>query len=229
MRLFRSPHLRFLLRASTLVIAMFAVWWFLLLTPLLGQLRLSTGLVLHLIPGGSGQITTDNDGNWLLQVPVPAFVANQEQVQRVFGGGQGRPPVRVRSLRLAAPRLVPSLFTLTFPLYWAIILAAPWNRRMWRPLLWGTAVLSVLASFSMTLYSVFTVSAKLNLANGPGGKVLEFCEYFNMYVIPYMAPVLLAVALHRELRAQIFSWEAAPQPVAAVPERAAGATRRRRR
>src|SRR5580700_3270638 len=103
MRTRTSPQFRFLLRGSSLFIILLAVWWWLLLSPLLAGLRISTGAVLWLFPGGGSAsgVTIAPDGGWILRVPIPEFVARKDAVQRAYGRAPGAPPVKVRSFRLA--------------------------------------------------------------------------------------------------------------------------------
>src|ERR1700761_8560429 len=135
MRLPNSPQLRFLLRASSLLIVMLALWWWLLLSPLLTGLRLAAEGALHLMPGGSiASIVVDPESGWRVRVPIPQFLANQDAVQQTFGRAPGAPPVKVRSFKLAIAETIPTFFTLSFPLFWALSLAAPRSRQFWKVL-----------------------------------------------------------------------------------------------
>jgi hypothetical protein len=42
-------------------------------------------------------------------------------------------------------------------------------------------------------------------------------EYLNVNVAPYMAPLVIALWLHTELRTQILSWNPVPAPAPAIP------------
>jgi len=200
-----NPPLRFLLRGSLLVVVMLTVWWLLLLDPLLGILRVSTGLALHLIPGNgsAAQAAYDPFANWVLQVPLPAFVQRSYAVQKMFDPAIR--PVRLASLRLAIARDVPVLFSLVFPLFWAAALAAPFSRRTWKILLAGTALVYLVSVGGIILYSIYMIDRNLGYTTGAAHTVLGFFEYLNMYVVPYAAPLLIALALNADLRAQIFS------------------------
>ena len=200
-----SPQLRFLLRGSLLVVVMLTVWWLLLLDPLLGTLRVSTGLALHLVPGNgsTAHATTDAFGNWVLQVPIPGFVQRSDAVQKMFEPAVR--PVRLPSLKLAVARDVPVLFSLVFPLFWAAALAGPFSRSTWKILLAGTAVVYLVSVGCIMLYSVYMIDRNLAYTTGAANSVLNFVEYLNMYVVPYAAPLLIALALNADLRAQIFS------------------------
>lgn len=218
-----SPQLRFLLRGSVLLVAMLALWWWVLLNPLLGWVRLSTELTLRLLAGASStsHITVDAQGDWTLQVPLPAFVSKRDTVQQMFGPvPKGTSPVKVRSFKLEASGRYPVLFTLGFPLYWAMVLAAPRSKRIWRALIRGTALVAIIAPLSLMFYVVYAISEYFHLIPaGPAHYMMDFGEYLNLNVTPYAAPVLIAMWLHTELRSQIFSWDARrlPVPIASPP------------
>jgi hypothetical protein len=197
---------------------MLALWWWLLLFPLLAGLRLSTGLVLHLLPGGSANasVTVDPQGGWMVRVPVPQSLAGQDAVQRAFGHAPGAPLVKVRSFKLAIAETIPIFFTLSFPLFWALALAAPASQRLWRVLALGTALLWLLSILSLLTYAAYSIETNMRLiANGLAVTLWGAVEYLNVNVAPYLAPLLLALCLHGELRAQVFSWDA---PAVPLPE-----------
>jgi hypothetical protein len=218
MRVPASQQLRFLLRASSLLLVMLAVWWWVLLNPLLAGMRLSTGAVLWLLPGGRSvsEAVVGANGDWLLRVPIPQSLAKEEAVQRAYGRAPGAPAVTIRSFRLAIAERVPTFFTLSFPFYWALILAAPRARRLWRAAAGGTALLAVLALLSLLFYTAYTIETTLHAATSAVA-LWGAAEYLNVNVIPYVAPLIVALWLHAELRAHIFAWSAAAGPAEAVP------------
>jgi len=221
MRAPASPQARFLLRGSGLFIALLAVWWWLLLPPMLAGLRLSTRLVLWAAPGGrsASGVTVQPDGDWLLRIPLPGFLARQDAVQRAYGRAPGAPPVNVRSFRLTIGERIPTFFTLGFPLFWALALAAPRSRRLGRVLAIGSALLAVLAQLSLLFYAAFSIETTLHSAtSATASTIWNAVEYLNLNVAPYVAPVLLAAWLHSGLRAQIFSWSAEPEATPVVQE-----------
>jgi hypothetical protein len=182
---------------------------------MLAGLQVSTRAVLWLLPGGrsASGVTVEPDGDWLLRVPLPKFLAQQDAVQRAYARAPGAPPVNVRSFRLTIADRIPTFFTLGFPLFWALVLAAPRSRRLWRSVAIGTALLALLAQLSLLYYSWYSIETVLKLITSAGaGALWNAIEYLNVNVVPYVAPVLLAGWLHTELRAQIFSW--AVEPVA---------------
>jgi hypothetical protein len=231
MRAPASPQFRFLLRGSSLLLVMLALWWWVLLGPLLGGMRLSTGLVLRLLPGGSsaGSVTADAAGNWTLRVPMPASLSRRDPVQQAFGRAPSAPPVKVRSLMLTIGGRIPTFFTLSFPLFWALVLAAPRTRRLWRVVSGGTALLALLAQLSLLTYTAFTIETNLHLVTSDWASTLwGAAEYLNVNVVSYLAPFMIALWLHGELRAQIFSWDVATVPVPAAVTTAADKSRRGR-
>ena len=218
-----SPQLRFLLRASGLFVVLLTLWWWLLLSPMLAGLRFSTGAILWMMPGGrtASGVVLQPDGDWAVRVPLPEFLVKQEAIQRAYRRVPGAPsPVNVRSFRLAIADRVPTFFTLGFPLFWALALAAPLSRRVWRVLAIGTALLAVLSQLSLLVYLAYAIETTLQLApSGLPAALWRAAEYLNVNVLPYVAPLFLAAWLHRDLRTQIFSWgEPAPVPVPVVEE-----------
>ena len=227
-----SDPLRFLLRALVFLALMLALWWLVLLNPLLAGLRLSAELTLRLLPGGgsTSHVTIGPDRNWTFQVPAPAAVVNQEKTQQLLGaaaGGSGR--IKVRSLKVEGAAKYPILFTVSLPLYWAILLAAPGRRRLWLRLASGTAVLATLALLSIAVYAIRLVGGYFQLTTeGLSGFLMDSAMYLAVGVAPYLGPVLVALSLDGELRDLILAGGVAPaeaQAVAAVP----AAPRRRNR
>lgn len=205
-----NPQLRFLLRASGLFVAMLTVWWWLLVSPMLAGLRLTTSAILWLMPGGrsASGVTLQPDGDWAVRVPLPEFLVSQQAIQRAYSRVMGAPkPVNVRSFRLAIADRVPTFFTLGFPLFWALAVAGPLSRRVWRVLAIGTALLAVLTQLSLLIYIAYAIETTLQLVtSGLAAGLWRAVEYLNVNVVPYVAPLLLAAWLHRDLRQQIFAW-----------------------
>jgi hypothetical protein len=187
---------------------MLLVWWWLLVEPLVGGLRVATDLTVHILPGGSHMdwIATDALGNWQVQAPAPSWLGRGETTHEMFGATQGQ-AVRVRSIRLTLARDVPVLFTLPIPVFWALLAAAPWSRRSWRLLLIGTVVVFAEAWAAIVLYGVAKINDTIHMFTGVFATVLDFAEYLNMYVAPFLAPILVALALHAELRTRILYGE----------------------
>jgi hypothetical protein len=205
------PQVRFLLRGSLLLVTMLALWWWVLLDPLLGLLRVSADLALRCYPGMGWRqhIALDAAGNWNMEVPLPERVWRQPQVQALFGAAAAGRPVRVPRIRFAPESIMPVRFALAFPLYWAILLAAPRGRRTWQAAIAGTVLIWLIAVGSLFLYAANTIGSQLHvIANDFPGYLLTAGEYLNLNVVPYIAPLLIALALHRELRVMVLSLEA---------------------
>jgi hypothetical protein len=217
-----ADPLRFLLRALVFLALMLALWWLVLLNPLLAGLRLSAELTLRLLPGGSpvSHVTIGPDRNWTFQVPAPAAVLNQESTQRMLGAaaaGSGR--IKIRSMKVEGAARFPILFTVSLPLYWAILLAAPGWRRLPLRISCGTAVLAIFALLSIAVYAVRLVGGYFHLTTeGLPGFLTDSAMYFATGLVPYLGPVLVALSLNGELRGLILAGQAAPA-AAAVPRR----------
>jgi hypothetical protein len=223
----QSSPLRFLLRALVLLALMLALWWFVLLNPLLAGLRLSAELTLRLLPGGNSvsHVTIGPDRNRTFQVPAPAAVLNQESTRQLLGSaGSGR--IKVRSMKVEGAGRYPILFTVSLPLYWAILLAAPGWRRLPFRMLCGTAVLTVFALLSIAVYAIRLVGGYFQLTTaGLPGFLTNSAMYLAVGVVPYLAPVLVALSLNGELRDLILNGEPALAAASVVP----ASTRRRKR
>ena len=227
-----SDPLRFLLRALVLLALMLALWWLVLLNPLLAGLRLSAELTLRLLPGGNSvsHVTIGPDRNWTFQVPAPAAIVNQEKTQQMLGAaaaGSGR--IKIRSMKVEGAARFPILFTVSLPLYWAILLAAPGWRRLLLRLSCGTAVLAALALLSIAAYAIRLVGGYFQLTtDGLPGFLMDSAMYLAAGVVPYLAPVLVALSLDGELRGLILAGEAAPAAALAAPASAVPRRRNRR-
>jgi hypothetical protein len=214
-----SDPLRFLLRAMVCLALMLALWWLVLLNPLLAGLRLSAELTLRLLPGGSSvsHVTIGPDRNWTFQVPAPAALVNQERTQQMLGAaaaGTGR--IKIRSIKVEGTGKYPILFTVSLPLFWAILLAAPGRPRPLR-MASGTAVLAAIALLSIAVYAIRLVGGYFQLTSeGLPGFLMDSAVYLATGVVPYLSPVLVALSLDGELRGLILAGEAAPAAASAV-------------
>jgi len=186
-----SSQSAFLLRVVPLLGLMLALWWFALLPVLLAWERITTDLVLGAFPHAPVQTgaSVSPDGSWVLQAPA-----------RVSG--------ITRNIRVALPPRLPIQLTVGFPLFWAILLAAPRAPRVWRATLLGTAALLALPPLGLLAYAAHVVQlyvfpgTPLLLARGIAG-----LDYVASTVAPFVCPVLLAVALHPGLAGSILGQE----------------------
>src|ERR1700680_1297479 len=127
-----EPQVRFLLRGSALLIAMLALWWLALRSPMLFLLRLSESAALRLLPNADSTepIAVDSSGDWNFRMPV-------EDTRRETIRKNG--PVKFQTVEFTIPRPDVVLFTFSLPVYWAMVLAVPMGRSGIRALIWGTA------------------------------------------------------------------------------------------
>lgn len=232
MRLFSDrPQFRFLLRACGILTGMFLVWWILLVDPLLVWVRYSGDLVLGWAPGAAEgeHITIKPDGNWMLRLPVPAAAAGRADLQQIAGAGSpGAQPKKVRSFKLEISRGKVALFTVALPLYWALMLAAPGKKRL-RMLAYGSAGIAVAMPFTLTLDGMGAIRLYFHIQSTPfTGFLWTAAGYLNSQVLPYAAPLFLALWLNPELRAQVFAWVPAAEPLPEGPPTRRERKRRRR-
>jgi hypothetical protein len=179
-------QLRFLLRASLLFLAMLALWWFVLRPPLLDWVQFSAEFVLQHLPGVHSPtgVSIEAGRVWNIQVPVP--------------GGH--------SIRVRAEERIPTLYTVGLPLFWAVLFAGPWSRRLLRAWAIGTAILLPIPGLSLLVYAAHAV--KLNVYRNDAlvlGYTLNFVDYLVVSFLPYLFPPLLALALYPDLRSLVLT------------------------
>jgi hypothetical protein len=194
------PQTRFLLRGSALLVALLGFWWFVLLNPLLLLLRTSSGMFWGIFVDDSGKFISETaPGVWSLHVPMQ-FTAPPSPQQPA--------PVEVHSVDFDVARTDAIAFTFSLPVYWAIVLAATDLRRNLRPLALGTMLVVVLEALLFLAFaeiSAHHVAAQWsNQKADPSDWFLRFGYYLVVNVIPYVAPFLIALGLHREFSGQVF-------------------------
>ena len=202
-----SPQTRFLLRGSAALVLMLALWWLLLLNPLLFLLRAGVAACGPLILGAASRefVRETPQGDWTVSVPLKAMAPGQSGM------------VAIHSIDFDIARSDVAAFTFSLPVYWAIMLALPGIRRSLRPLIYGTLLTAIL---EIALFLAFAEIFAHKIAGGlsaPGEANwgLRLGEYLVVNVIPYLAPFLLALALRRDLRSQMLPWGSAhPVPPA---------------
>lgn len=217
------PQTRFLLRGSVLLISLLILWWFVLVNPMLFLLRGAVEASGRVFYGGdAGELVLEApSGDWSFRVPMEIVVPPSP-----------RQPTgaKVHSIEFDMPRPDVTAFTFSLPVYWAIILAAPGIRRAMRPLILGTGLVAILEIVLVVWFmeiSAHKVAAQLYAAPGQTASwLLRFGEYLVVMVIPYAAPFLIAIALHRELRWQMLRWGSAEAvPAAEIPVSRPGTAR----
>ena len=141
------------------------------------------------------------------------------------------PYTKVRSFQLQLPSNYPPLFTVTLPFFWALVLATGFTRHAWRACAIGSAALMTLAIVLMAfeVVQLFVKYTHLSFWGGLSEPLLRVGDVIVLNVIPYMTPVLMAVALQPDLRAMIFGGEAALKAVPAQSRRRSSRIRAQRR
>jgi len=185
-----EPQTRFLLRGSALLICLLTFWWFVLLGPMLYLLKGAAGVFLSIEESASG--------GWTLRVPLEKTLppTPQQPVAR-----------QIRSIDFDMPRGDAITFLFSLPVYWAIILAAPGVRRNFRPLVVGTLVMSAAEIALLLGFAELTALSAASEWTGDG-YFAEWVRQVGVYLIvnalPYAAPFMVAISLHRELRSEVF-------------------------
>ena len=198
-----SPQTRFLLRGSVLLISSLILWWFFLVNPLLFFLRGALEVTGSLFYGSAVHdlVTETSSGDWSFRVPMDIVLPpSPEQPTGAL----------VHSIDFDMPRSDVTAFTFSLPVFWAIVLAAPGIRRALWPLIHGSMLVMLLEIVLVVCFvqiSAYKVAAQMQPAQGQAASwLLRFSEYMVVNVIPYAAPFLIAIALHRELRWQMLGW-----------------------
>jgi len=194
-----KPQVRLLLRGSALLITMLSLWWLVLQPPMLFLLRLSGSISLRLLSNADSTepIAVDALGDWNFHIPIEDTLG--ETIQK-------NGPVQFRNIEFTIPRQDVVIFTFSLPVYWAMVLATPIGRI--RALIWGTALVFMVEVACLLVHVeiiAYASAAQLHLAaDGLGTWSREFGSRLVVSVIPFAAPVVAAVALHRGLKSQIF-------------------------
>lgn len=190
---------RFLLRGSTILLGMLILWWLVLRHPLLFLLRVSESAALQILVN-TDSITVDSVGDWRLRIPV------QDSGGKTI---RTKDPVKFRAVEFTIPASDVVLFTYALPVYWAIVLAAPLGKSTIRAFAWGTAAVFLVEVLSLLVHAeivAYAATAQLHFAStGLAAWLREYGTRLVVGVIPFAAPVLAAIAFHRDLRLQIFS------------------------
>jgi hypothetical protein len=195
-----KPQTRFLLRGSALLIGLLTLWWFVLLNPMVAVLEGAGGVLGGLVFGAkSGELINESpSGGWTFRVPLEMTVpASPEQ------------PVaqQVHSIDFDIPRGDVIAFTFSIPVFWAIALAAPGLRRNLGPLGVGTLVMAGVELLLLLLFAkiaAYKAGAQLVPVSAIFAWMLHVGEYLTVSVLPYALPFVVALAVNRELRGQIF-------------------------
>ncbi len=183
-----------------LLAAMLIFWRLVLLQPLESIQRSVIQVCFRVLPfPGSGSnelITVDNgNGDWIAHASL--LLLPEREVTRQLAGAQE-----------AGVRLQPAmlqLFSLCLPLYWAMSLAVWPGKEVWRVLGIGTLVLAAVAELSLIIFLAHWVNRYFVVASSPWGEFcLQSAGYFTLNVVPYAAPLVVVIWLHRRLRSLVF-------------------------
>lgn len=187
------PLGRLLLRGSLLLTAILILWWLALQTPMLAILRVCEDVTLRLVGSEPGDpISVEPSGDWTFRIPV----------------GHPSPTAKIASIEFSMSRSDVVLFTFSLPLYCALALAVPVQKSALRALLYGAAAVLAIEVFSLLGFVEITAQSLLSQmdpsARGLAPWPRDFSSYLLTQVIPFAAPLVIAVASSRELRRQIF-------------------------
>jgi hypothetical protein len=206
-----------------------ALWWWFLLTPVLAGMRAPAEFALGWLPGYGSEvrITAEPGGNWSVAAPVSLTNAPlQDAVENAVRGlkdAAPNAPRRIRSVRAVFTRASLSVFCLSVPLYWAILLAAPRGKRRLRAALAGTALAAITGFLSLLLFLITSIDVYVQFVRGPVAQfALNLGSYMGQYLLPYAAPLLIAIWLDAEFRDRILSMAAPGGPPVRVERQPAG-------
>jgi hypothetical protein len=210
MQAINHPGLRYLARCALIFAATVSLWYFALLGPLLGVMRVSTETLLAFAPGSFSftGVTTDARGDWEAAISVPGTEAPPWLSQYIPAG---KPIPHDLTIRLTAQKTTLGYYTLGLPMYWAFVLAAPLSRRLWRALAFGTMMLAA-GALVLCLVAIGHLAAPYLWGQGSAiAFALDVGSYLGAYVVPYIAPFLIALWLLPDVRAVILPWEPEPE------------------
>jgi hypothetical protein len=199
---------RFLLRGSALVIGLLTLWWFVLLDPMLSALHGVGDIAARLVFGGnSGEfMREDGSRNWTFRVPKRIVVPGSRVTPT---------PQQIHYVDFDVARTDVIGFTFSLPVFWAVVLAAPGWRRNLRPFLAGTGLIALVELILLLTFAATSAHrAAAAILSMPMGTfetwLLSFSDYLTVLVVPYLAPIVVAFAVHRELRDDVFGWTTPP-------------------
>ena len=198
-------HTSYLLRATLLQLVILAVWWLALVDPLLFLLRTSAGVLFRLLPGGDSAppISVDGSGNWNFHIPVEGVIPDAAQRDRM---------VKISSIDFTVARSDLILFTFPLPVFWAVTLAAGLTKSGIRAVLQGTVVVSLVNVLLLLAFAEINARRTvLQMNPSPDRLALwltELAHHVAVNVMPFAAPLLVAIAIHPGLRDQLFSSKA---------------------
>jgi hypothetical protein len=194
------PQTRFLLRASTLLIGLLVFWWWILCGPMVAALRVTVETTGGLFFGGRSLdlVHVTASGDWSFHVPMEAVT----------------PTARIHSVDFDLAATDVNAFTFSLPVFWAIVLAAPHLRRNLGTLAFGSVAMVLVELLLMMIFiEIYARNAAFQVTHAQSAFerwALHFAEYLIVSVLPYAAPFVLALTVHRDLRVQILGWGGEP-------------------
>ena len=195
---------RFLLRGSALLIGLLILWWLVLLDPMLSALKGAGDIAASLIFGGNSSefMREDSSRNWTFRVPTKIIVP----ASRVMPMAQ-----QINSIDFDVARTDVISFTFSLPVFWAVVLAVPGWRRNLRPFLAGTGLIALVELLLLLTFAATSAhraaAAMLSTRMGAFESwLLRFSDYVTVLVVPYLAPIVVAFAVHPELRSGVLGW-----------------------
>lgn len=199
-----SSQTRFLLRGSALLIGLLALWWLILTGPMLAVLEGGVDIMAAIVSGSKGGefMRKSATGDFTFRIPksitVPASPTNPESQ-------------RINSIDFDMSRTGVLFFTLSVPVFGAVVLAAPGWRRNVRPFLIGTGVIALLEPILLMIYVTTSAQkATAQMFSMPLGAfetwAIGVTDYLLTLVAPYAAPFVVAFAVHPELRREILGF-----------------------
>ncbi len=187
-----EPQTRFLLRGSALLAGLLTLWWFVLAGPMLYLLK---GAATAFI-----EIEEHPSGDWTLRVPIDVTLHATSQ--------------KIQSIDFDMAHSDAATFTFSLPVLWAIFFAAPACKL--RPFLVGTIVMAAIEVALLLAFAQITGSESASQLAGADDAVGEWLRHLGVYmtvsVLPYLAPFVVALALHRELRDGVFGGKVLTSP-----------------
>ena len=184
-----------------MLVGLLVVWWFVVQEPMLFLLRKSAAAFGGLVFGvpSTRFVTEAPSGDWTFEIPIEFTAA---------GTSPTSPPVHFHSIDFDMARSDTPAFTFSLPVYWALILAAPWAGRSGRALLLGTILMGLAEiALLLLLVEIFahkTVAEMSHSRDDVANWLLHLSEYLIVEVIPFVAPFVLAIWLHPGLRECLF-------------------------
>jgi hypothetical protein len=195
-----------------LLATMLLLWRVVLLKPLLALSRGAIQVCFRLLPlpasGSAELITVDSsNGDWIVHGSL-LLLREREITQQLAGSRDAG--VRTQPVML-------QIFSLSLPIFWALVLPVWPGKRIWRILGAGTLLLAAISELSLVLFLAYWTNRYFVVASAPWSEYcLQVAGYCTLNLVPYAAPLVLVIWLHRGLRSLVFGgpkWQKRPDPI----------------